>query len=72
MRLAGYSRIKKEMNDSINSMINKNPEGIDIDVVFYQIDNMYGLGQLSVRRRLTLLEKVGMIRIEGNMIIKES
>jgi hypothetical protein len=68
MRLVGYAKIKVEMNKYIDSVINKNPDGIDINVIFLQIDNLFGLGTLAVRRRLDLLKDVGMIEIDGDMI----
>lgn len=66
MKLAGYAKIKVDMNQYIDGMLNKSPQGIEENFIFYQIDNLFGMGKLTVTRRLDLLAECGkVVRQEG-------
>ena len=68
MKLAGYAKIKVDMNQYIDGMLNKSPQGIEENFIFLQVDNLFGMGKLTVTRRLDLLTECGKIVRQDGMV----
>jgi len=63
-----YHGLKRQMN----LLIDRTLDGGEVDVskIYFVVDTKFGLGKLSVDRRLKILEDTGLVEINDNKVKK--
>lgn len=63
-----YYGLKVRFNKWLDKAISE--DGVDVDWLCLQADNMFGFGELTVKKRLALMERIGMVKIASGVVSK--